>query len=119
MTEPPPIRKPRCYLFYALAPGQLSPADANRILNTLIADPALPVALFHDHFIGQNGGFVIFYVETPEERDALYAVPHLEGWEVEIHPLIYSQSPSGFDDQIAFTLRAYRGLNWEWLRHER
>ena len=33
-------------------------------------------------------------------------------------PLIFSRSPSVFDEQIAFTLRAYRGANWETLQKE-
>jgi len=112
------IRKPRCFLLYALAPGDLRAAEANRILNTFISDPDLPLAIFHDHFIGQRGGIVIFYVETPEERDALLAQKYLDDWHVEIPPLIFSHSPSAFDAQIAFTLRAYRGADWEVLQRE-
>ncbi|MBN2116743.1 MAG: hypothetical protein JW730_09240 [Anaerolineales bacterium] len=112
------IRKPRCFLLYARAPGDLSAAEANRILNAFIGDPALPLAIFHDHFIGQPGGLVIFYVETPAERDALLAQTQLDGWHVEIQPLIFSHSPAAFDEQIAFTLRAYRGVNWENLQKE-
>jgi hypothetical protein len=112
------IRKPRCFLLYALAPAHMPAAEANRILNTFIGDPALPAAIFHDHFIGQPGGLVIFYVETPEQRDALLEQKHLEGWHVDIQPLIFSYSPAAFDEQTAFTLRAYRGINWEILQKE-
>jgi hypothetical protein len=112
------IRKPRCFLLYALAPGNLSASEANRILNAFIGDPGLPLAVFHDHFIGQPGGVVVFYVETPAERDALLAQKHLEGWHVEIQPLIFSHSPAAFDEQTAFTLRAYRGVSWESLQKE-
>lgn len=112
------IQKPRCFLLYALAPGGMPAAEANRILNAFIGDPRLPLALFHDHFIGQPGGLVIFYVETTEERDALLSQKYLDGWQVEIQPLIFSHSPSAFDEQIAFTLRAYRGVNWEVLQKE-
>jgi hypothetical protein len=112
------ISKPRCFLLYAIAPGGLPASEANRILNAFIGDPALPLAIFHDHFIGQSGGLVIFYVETTAERDALLAQTYLEGWNVEIQPLIFSHSPSAFDEQIAFTLRAYRGMNWEALQKE-
>lgn len=112
------IRKPRCFLLYALAPEGLPAAEANHILNAFIADPGLPLALYHDHFIGQPGGVVIFYVETPEERDALLEQKYLEGWRVEVQPLIFSHSPSALDAQIAFTLRAYRGLDWEALQQE-
>lgn len=113
------IQKPRCFLLYALAPAGMPASDANRILNAFIGDPSLPLAIFHDHFIGQAGGVVIFYVETTEERDALLAQNHLEGWHVEIQPLIFSHSPSAFDEQIAFTLQAYRGLSWEELQRDR
>ena len=37
---------------------------------------------------------------------------------MDIQPLIFSRSPSAFDEQIAFTLRAYRGVNWESLQKE-
>lgn len=112
------IRKPRCFLLYALAPSGLPAAEANRILNAFIADPHLPLAVFHDHFIGQPGGIIIFYVETAAEREALLAQTYLEGWHVEIQPLIFSHSPSALDAQIAFTLRAYRGVDWETLQKD-
>jgi len=112
------IRKPRCFLLYALAPSDLPAAEANRILNAFIGDPNLPLAIFHDHFIGQPGGIAIFYVATSEERDALLAQTHLKGWRVEIQPLIFSHSPSAFDAQTAFTLRAYRGMDWETLQKQ-
>jgi hypothetical protein len=113
------IQKPRCFLLYALAPESLPAAEANRILNGFIGDPALPLAIFHDHFIGQPGGIVIFYVETTHERDALLAQKYLDGWNVDIQPLIFSHSPSAFDEQIAFTLKAYRGVNWEVLQKDK
>lgn len=112
------IRKPRCFLLYALAPHEMAAAEANHVINTMIGDPALPLAIFHDHFIGQPGGVVIFYVENMEERDALLAQTHLQGWHVDIQPLIFSRSPSAFDEQIAFTLRAYRNVDWESLQKE-
>jgi hypothetical protein len=112
------IRKPRCFLVYALAPEGMPAAEANRIFNDFVADRSLPLALYHDHFIGQPGGVAIFYVDTPEARDTLLDQRHLEGWQVEAQPLIFSHSPSGFDEQTAFTLRAYRGVDWEALRKE-
>ena len=113
------IRKPRCFLLYALAPKDLPAVEANRILNAFIGDPGFPLAVFHDHFIGQAGGLVIFYVETAEERDALLNQTYLDGWRVEIQPLIFSYSPSAFDEQTAFTLRAYRGVDWEALQKDK
>jgi len=112
------IRRPRCFLLYALAPAELPAAESNRILNAFIADRRLPLALYHDHFIGQPGGIVIFFVETTEQRNALMSQTYLDGWQVQVQPLIFSSSPSGFDEQIAFTLRAYRGVDWEALRRE-
>jgi hypothetical protein len=113
------IQKPRCFLLYALAPSTLPASEANRILNAFIGDPALPLGIFHDHFIGQPGGIVIFYVETAEERDALLTQKYLDGWQVDIQPLIFSHSPSALDAQIAFTLRAYRGVDWEALQRDK
>ncbi len=34
-------------------------------------DRALPLVLYHDHFLGQPGGMILFYVVSTEERDAL------------------------------------------------
>ncbi|SRR6266498_769352 len=113
------IQKPRCFLLYALAPSGMPASEANRILNMFISDASLPLAVFHDHFIGQPGGVVIFYVENVQERDALLAQKYLDGWHVEIQPLIFAHSPSAFDAQTAFTLRAYRGVDWETLQKEK
>ena len=112
------IKKPRCFLVYALAPGGLSAAEANQLFNEFIAEPGLPLALYHDHFIGQPGGAAIFFVETTAERDALLAQKTLHGWQVEVQPLIFSYSPAAFDEQISFTLKAYRGIDWERLQKE-
>jgi hypothetical protein len=38
---------------------------------------------------------------------------------VDIQPLIFSHSPSAFDEQIAFTLQAYRGVDWELLQKDK
>jgi hypothetical protein len=112
------IQKPRCFLVYALAPEGMPAAEANRIFNLFIGDCRLPLSVFHDHFIGQPGGLAVFYVETPTERDALLNQTALQGWHVEYQPLIFSFSPSAFDEQIAFTLKAYRGIGWKDLRQE-
>jgi len=112
------ISKPRCFLVYALAPSTIPAREANRAFNEFIADPSLPLPLFHDHFIGQPGGIALFFVDGPSARDSLLATSHLSGWDVDIRPLIFSYSPAAFDEQIAFTLRAYRGLAWETVRRE-
>ena len=111
--------KPRCYLVYALAPESLPAADANRIFNAFIADRRLPLVVFHDHFIGRAGGVAIFYIEDERGRDALLEQRHLDGWHIEYRPMIFSSSPAAFDEQVAFTLKAYRGLNWELLQKEK
>jgi hypothetical protein len=112
------IRQPRCFLVYALAPPELSASAANQAFNAFVADRKLPLALFHDHFIGQPGGIAIFQVSNEKERDALLADKALAGWQVDIQPLIFSRSPAAFDEQIAFTLRAYREADWESLQNE-
>lgn len=112
------IRQPRCFLVYALAPKGFNAAEANQAFNAYVADGALPLALYHDHFIGQPGGVALFYVSNPKERDALLESEHLRDWEVQIQPLIFSRSPAAFDEQIAFTLRAYREADWESLQRE-
>lgn len=119
MSEPiRRVRNPRCFLVYALAPDGTPASEANRIFNAFLAETGLPLALFHDHFIGDAGGVAIFYVASPDERDALLGQTYLDGWRVEYRPLIFSRSPSGFDEQIAFTLRAYRSVDWDRLRRE-
>jgi hypothetical protein len=113
------VLKPRCFLVYALAPPALPAAEANRLFNEYLADRDLPLPLFHDHFIGRPGGLALFFVETPAQRDALLDAAGLEGWQVEVRPLVYAYSPAAFDAQIAFTLRAYRGLDWDRVRADR
>ena len=114
------LHKPRCYLLYALAPDSVSPPEANRIINEICADQNLPLTLYHDHFSGQIGGIVIFFAESDADRDALQTKlgHHLDGWDYTLHPLIYSRNPAGFDEQIAYTLRAYRESDWEKLQAE-
>ena len=111
-------RKPRCFLVLATAPEGHSPSLANEEFNAFVADNALPLVLFHDHFIGLPGGVAVFYVATTEERDALLEDRHLLNWKVQRYPLIFSRNPAAFDEQIAFTLKAYRGANWEELQRQ-
>ena len=112
------ITKPRCVLVYALAPDTLTAADANRQFNAFVADTDLPLAIFHDHFIGQPGGIAIFFLENTSDQDRLLAHPELANWHVETRPLIFSRSPAAFDEQIDFTLRTYRNSDWEVLQRE-
>lgn len=113
------IQKPRCFLVYALAPPGLPASEANRIFNEFVGDRSLPLAVFHDHFIGEPGGVAVFYVENAGQRDALLDQTHLRGWDVQVQPLIFSRSPAAFDEQTAFTLRAYREVDWEVLQREK
>ncbi len=113
------IQKPRCFLVYALAPEELPAHEANLVFNDFIGDKSLPLAIYHDHFIGEPGGLAIFYVEDQKQRDALLAQNHLKGWHVEYQPLIFSFSPSAFDEQIAFTLKAYRDTDWSILQKDK
>lgn len=113
------IKKPRCFLVYALAPEGMLPSEANRLFNEFVADRNLPLVIFHDHFIGSAGGIAIFYAETAEERSALATFSHLAGWKIERRPLIFSYNPAAFDEQIAYTVSAYRGSDWEVLQKEK
>lgn len=113
------IRRPRCFLVYALAPKGVAPADANRLFNAYVADTRRGLSVYHDHFIGEPGGIAVFFVETPEQRAALAESSPLEGWRIEVRPLIYARNPAGFDEQTAYTLKAYRQADWEQLRLEK
>jgi len=113
------LRRPRCFLVYAIAPDGVPADEANRQFNEFVADSALPLAIFHDHFIGHPGGIAIFYAETEAERKALFTHTHLTGWSLEYRPLVFSYSPAALDEQIAFTLRAYRSTDWERLQKDR
>ena len=115
------LKKPRCFMLYALAPDTVSPAEANTTINDICADDNIPLALFHDHFIGQIGGMIVFYIDDADQRQALQdnVASYLDGWHYTIHPLIYSYSPAAFDEQIAYTLRAYSDANWEQLQKEK
>ena len=115
----PPIKKPRCFLVYALAPDGMLPSEVNRLFNEFVGDRTLPLVIFHDHFIGKPGGVAVFYCESAEEREALYNTKHLEGWSVDIRPLIFSYNPAAFDEQIDYTLRAYRENDWNDLRNDK
>ena len=111
-------RQARCFLVHALAPEGMPAAQANRDFNEFVANRDLPLVLFHDHFIGQPGGVAIFFIASPAERDALLESTQLQDWQVELNPLIFSRSPSAFDEQIDFTLKAYRDQDWAQLQNE-
>ena len=112
------IGKPRCFLVHAIAPINLSASDANNCFNQYVSDPSRGLAIWHDHFIGAPGGTAIFFVENDAQRQALTESGTLEDWQISVHPLIFSHSPSAFDEQIAYTLRAYRNTDWAALQLE-
>ena len=112
-------KKPRCFLLNAFAPESVTAVEANERFNLFIADRTLPLALFHDHFIGRPGGIAIFFVESPAGQEALTNSKILNGWRVDLLPLIFSYSPAAFDEQINYTLKAYRDADWEALQKEK
>jgi hypothetical protein len=112
------ISKPRCFLVHTVAPNGLSAKDANNRFNQYVSDPSRGLAIWHDHFIGTPGGTAIFFAENESQRHALTETGTLEGWQVSVHPLIFSHSPSAFDEQIAYTLHAYRNADWATLQLE-
>jgi len=110
--------RPRCYLVYAIAPKNVKASQANRTINDLIADPDMPLALWHDHFLGGPGGCIVFYVKSAEQQQALFNNNYLTNWHVDYRPMVFSFSPSAFDAQISYTMKAYGGVNWDKLRTE-
>ena len=58
-------------MVYAIAPEGFTARKANDAINALIADPEMPLALWHDHFLGGPGGCAIFYVETDAQQLSL------------------------------------------------
>lgn len=108
----------RCFLIYATSPDSVNAKEAHRLFNAYIADPSRGISLYHDHFVGKpGGGLAIFYVENKEQKIALSEPGILQGWSIISHPLTFSRTPGSFDEVIAFTLAAYRGLDWEILRY--
>lgn len=114
-------KRPRCYLLYALAPQGTTMRAANDAINAVTADRTLPLAIFHDHFLGEPGGMIVFHVEDAVRIAAIEAASarHLPGWRVELRPMIFSFNPAAFDEQIAYTLAAYQGHDWEMLKKEK
>jgi hypothetical protein len=92
--------------------------EANRAINSMIGDPRLPLALWHDHFLGDPGGCVVFYVENKDQQTALFESHHLIGWKVHYRPMIFSFNPAAFDAQIGYTVKTYGKADWDELRRE-
>ena len=106
----------RCHLVYALAPPGLNAAAANRLFNDYIGDRSRGLVVFHDHFLRRHGGVAVFQVKTDDERARLDDPGPLEGWELDVQPLVFSLTAVGFSAQSDFTLERYRGATLEQLR---
>jgi hypothetical protein len=106
----------RCYLVYAVAPAGMSARDANDRFNDYIADERRGVCVFHDHFIGEHGGVVVFDVRSADELAAVHDPGPLTGWDIRVHGLTFALTAVGFAAQMEFTLDQYRGTTLEALR---
>jgi hypothetical protein len=105
----------RCHFVYALAPGGVSAREANDLLNEYVADETRGLAVWHDHFVGEHGGAVVFDTRDEDEEARLADPGPLEGWQLSIHPLTFSLSAVGFSAQTHFTLEQYRGVSLDEL----
>jgi len=105
-------------MVYALAPQGMSASNANSTINAMIGDAGLPLALWHDHFLGGPGGCVVFHVENQQQQQALFENTYLTDWKVDYRPMVFSFSPSAFDAQIGYTVKAYSNGDWTELREQ-
>jgi len=113
------FRSPRCYLVYALAPAGSSLQEANALFNAYCQVQERGLVLFHDHVRElPGGGVAVFYLDRPQQLEALEEAADLPGWELKVHALIHSGSPSAFDEQIALTVHQFAGRDWEQLQRE-
>jgi hypothetical protein len=103
----------RCYLVYALAPEGTTPREANDRVNEYVADRRRGLAVWHDHFIGVHGAAIVFEIHSEEEQSLLDDPGPLAGWQMAVHPLVYSLTAVGFDALTSFTLERYGGVNLE------
>src|SRR5919201_4529612 len=102
------VASQHCHLLYALAPDGMSAREANVLLNDYPADTSRGLAVWHDHFVGNHGGVVVFDVRDEQEEARLREPGPLEGWQLSTHPLTFALSAVGFSAQIDFTLKNYR-----------
>jgi hypothetical protein len=110
--------KSRCFLVYALAPEGTTAREANDRLNEYVGDARRGLSVWHDHFVGEHGGVVVFEVRNEEEQALLEDRGPLVGWDVSVQPLTFSLSAVGFAAQTSFTLETYRGVGLEDLAGE-
>ena len=113
-------KKARLHMLYALAPENCKPSEANRLINNIVLSDKTPLCIYHDHFLGKAGGLAFFDITDLKEIDELEkeSLNILEGWSIEIRPLIFSHNPAAFDEQIAYTIDAYSNQNWDDLKKE-
>ena len=100
--------KPRCFLVVANAPENLKLREANALFNEYIGDRKRGHCVYHDHFMDRPGGVAVFALENDEQRENLGV--DLNGWNLEIHPLIESRSAAGFVYQLDYTSSNYAGI---------
>jgi hypothetical protein len=84
--------------------------DADTVFNEFISDSSRGTVLYHDHFVGRAGGIVIFHVSSEGELRQLQNESCLNGWDVMIYPLTFTEKPIEFLYQIDFTMAVYRGI---------
>jgi hypothetical protein len=100
--------KPRCYLVVANAPEYLKLREANALFNEYIGDKKRGHCVYLDHFVDRPGGVAFFAIENEEQKEHLEH--DLNGWKLEIHPLIESRSAAGFVYQLDYTSTNYAGI---------
>lgn len=101
--------KPKCYAVIAYSPSSLSIRDAARIFNHFLENRQNGTVLYHDHFVGASGAIAIFYLESLAEFESLSRHSELGEWNVEIHPLIFTEKPVEMLYQMDYTMSVYRG----------
>lgn len=107
--------KPRCYLVLALAPPGTKAREANDRVNEYVADARRGLSVWHDHFVHEHGGAVVFEVHSEDQLQLLQDPGPLGGWTVSVYPLTFSLTAVGFAAQTAFTMKTYRGIDLEAL----
>lgn len=109
----------RCHLVYALAPDGVGARAANDLLNEYIADRRRGIVVFHDHFTGKpHGGVAVWDVRTDEEAALLADPGPLAGWDLRVHPLMYSLAAQGFAALVDLSLERDAGTSLARLRAE-
>lgn len=101
--------KPKCYAFVGYSPKGTSLRDADVQFNNFISDKANGLVLYHDHFVDEPGAMALFFVESESELERLEQHQALQGWNVKVHPLTFTEKPIEMLYQTDFTMGVYRG----------